>query len=884
MKTKSGFILFLIMVLLGATNCYAQQQNVAEDRVMGKYVTSDGNVLKPGSSFQAQNTMKQEEKDSRGYVLKRLAELEKSLKEKTRREVIQEKLEQKKNKAEKASEEYYYEKEEEEKLARNEMDGLSEEEIDIEVEKRLQTEADLRNFGSDFFDRGELVQNNLLAGSAPSNYQLGPGDELKIIVWSELGDETVYDVQVNPEGQVYVPILGVMGVSGLTVGQFEQAVLGSLAGKFKHFKGQVTLTQVRTIQIYVVGEVQKPGALTVSGLTTAFTALYQAGGPTDRGSMRRIKVLRPDGKSKELDLYRYFLTGNRNHDVSLKNGDTVFVPAIEGSVRVQGMVLRPAIYEIYNGESLAEVLAMAGNALSKAYSGRVKIVRWTGNQRRKTFDVSLGNLQELKSFIVKDGDEITIEKAIETVGNTVSIEGAVKKPGEYSVNDNLRVADLIKRAGGLVVEEASKRYGQITRTGTAGSEEVITFNTRFALMGNKKENKLLQPLDRVKIFTQDEVVADIKFVNIDGAVRRSGEYIYRDGMKIADLILKAKGFSLDSSGEVEIARVEGNEVKIIEANALAAFKNPDSPANLTLKPLDRVSVLSRGDRLIEPEVVMLKGQVRRPGPYALKFRGEPLSSVIKRAGGLTRRAFAEGAVFMRRVEHVANSKQLETASEVQSELFRQATLDLRADLLRSGAKLESLNQVKTEVEGGKRISDQMLGERLPDQAASIVESSSESQESDFGRMVMTSRNLRSKMLRIPVPLKKIAEGKADKYEDIALLDGDQITIPVIPNTVTVLGAVVNPTTLLFKPGNSSRFYINRAGGFSDYSNHRKTVVVRANGEVMQMRHVRHIERGDMILVPPKARLVRPDKMKQWSNLANILGNLAVTYKVVDDTN
>jgi hypothetical protein len=221
---------------------------------------------------------------------------------------------------------------------------------------------------------------------------------------------------------------------------------------------------------------------------------------------------------------------------------------------------------------------------------------------------------------------------------------------------------------------------------------------------------------------------------------------------------------------------------------------------------------------------------------------------------------------------------------VQSELFRQATLDLRADLLRSGAKLESLNQVKTEVEGGKRISDQMLGERLPDQAASIVESSSESQESDFGRMVMTSRNLRSKMLRIPVPLKKIAEGKADKYEDIALLDGDQITIPVIPNTVTVLGAVVNPTTLLFKPGNSSRFYINRAGGFSDYSNHRKTVVVRANGEVMQMRHIRHIERGDMILVPPKARLVRPDKMKQWSNLANILGNLAVTYKVVDDTN
>ncbi|MGM0599873.1 MAG: SLBB domain-containing protein [Candidatus Rifleibacteriota bacterium] len=884
MKLKSGFLLLLIMVLLAATNCYAQQQNAGKDRVMGKYVTANGHLLKSGSSFQSQDEAKQEEKDSRAYVLKRLEELEASLRDKTRREVIQEKLSQKKKKSEIASDKYYYEKTANEELKRKKMDGLSEEEIEIEVEKRLQTETDLRNFGSDFFDRGELVQNNLLAGSAPSNYQLGPGDELKIIVWSEFGDETVYEVQVNPEGQVYVPILGVMGVSGLTVGQFEEAVLGSLAGKFKHFKGQVTLTQVRTIQIYVVGEVQKPGALTVSGLTTAFAGLYQAGGPTDRGSMRRIKVLRPNGKSKELDLYRYFLTGNRNHDISLKNGDTVFVPAIDNSVRVQGMVLRPAIYEIFKGDSLADVLAMAGNALSKAYSGRVKVVRWTGNQRRKTFDVSLGNLQELKNFIVKSGDEITVEKAIETVGNTVTIEGAVKKPGEYAVTDNLYVADLIKRAGGLVVEEASKRFGQIIRTGAADSEEIITFNTRFALIGDKKENKLLQPLDRVRIFTQEEVVADIKFVNIDGAVRRAGEYIYRDGMKIADLILKARGFSIDSSGEVEIARIDGNEVDIVRVNALEAFKNPDSDQNVALKPLDRISVLSKGDRLVEAEVVVLKGQVRRPGPYALKYRGEPLSSVIERAGGLTRRAFPEGAVFMRRVEHVANNKQLETASEVQSEMFRQATLDLRADLLRSGAKLQSLNQVRSEVEGGKRISDQMLSQELPDQTGSIVENSSEAQESDFGGMVMTSRGLKNKMLRIPVPLKKIAEGKADDYEDIALLDGDQITIPVIPNTVTVLGAVVNPTTLLFKPGNSSRSYINRAGGFSHYSNHRKTVVVRANGEVMQMRHVRHIKRGDMILVPPKARLVRPDKMKQWSNLAGILGNLAVTYKVVDDTN
>jgi protein involved in polysaccharide export with SLBB domain len=880
MKTRFNFFLSLAFILIAGSYCGAQvmAQNTGS-HVMGKHVTEASPMLDSGNRSGDEPL----EKGSPEYIQKRLRQLEQALREKTRKEVTEE-LESKAESKTSAGfeDKLYNEKEEIEKESLTKK--VSSDEIEREVDKRLKTETIISNFGSEFFERGALSQGNLLSGSAPSNYQLGPGDELKIIVWSELGDETVYDVQVNPEGQVYVPILGVMGVSGLTVGEFEQMVLGSLSGKFKHFKGQVTLTKIRTIQIYVVGEVETPGAMTVSGLTTAFAALYQAGGPTDRGSMRRIKVLGTNGKSAEFDLYRYFLSGDRTHDISLKNGDTIFVPAIENSVKVEGMVTRPANYEIFPGTNLAQVIAMAGNALPEAYSGRVKITRWTGNQRRKTFDVSLADIEELKKFAVNNGDEIKIEQAIETVGNMVSIEGAVKKPGKFAVSEGLRVADLIEKAGGLIAEEANRRYGQIVRKGLAGAEEIVSFNIRFALLGDADENVLLKPFDKVVIFSQNQIEADIRSVNIDGAVRRPGEYVYRDGMKLADLLLKARGFSVDAAGEAEIARADGDGSKIFKVSALSAFNNPKSEDNIVLQPLDRISILSKGDSLIEPEVVVIKGQVKRPGPYALKYRGEPLSSIIARAGGLTRTAFPQGAVFMRKIEHISNAKQLETATDVQNEMFRQATLDLRADLLRAGAKLDSVGAVKSEVEAGSKVTEQVYSNQLPDQSGVVIQSSTDEEKSGFGGIEMAGRAMVNKMVRIPVPLKDIVEGKAEKFEDVALLDGDQITIPVVPTTVSVLGAVINPTTLLYNRNRSAGFYINRAGGFSQYSNHRKTVVVKPNGEVMPMRQVKHIERGDIILVPPKARLVRPDKLKEWSSIASILGNLAVTYKVVNDTN
>ncbi len=623
--------------------------------------------------------------------------------------------------------------------------------------------------------------------------------------------------------------------------------------------------------------------MTSSGLATAFTALYQAGGPTERGSMRFIKVLDSTGKSKQIDLYRYLLSGDRSQDVPLANGDTVFVPPVSSQASISGMVTRPAVYEITEGTTLAQALLMAGNVQAKAYSGRVKITRWSGDRRRQAYDISLNDQAELERFKLLNGDEINVERATEKVGNEVAIEGSITRPGEYAWAEGMKVADLIVRAGGIVKEETSMRQGHVLRKSAAGNEEILAFNVKLALTDDKAQNLDLQPLDRVRLFAEKDVTPETRFINIDGAVRRPGQYIYRDGMKLADLVMSARGLAVDASGDVEVARVKdtGDSSEIVRANVHQALVHSDSADNVSLRPLDRVSVIARGDSMTEAEVVFIKGQVRRPGPYALKHRGEKLSSLIERAGGLTSDAFLDGAVFMRRTEHITSAKQLETAENMQEEMFRQATLDLRAGLLRSGAKLETAN-VGDELASGF-VSQQLLsGRSVP--RAPVARSSADGERSGFSGIEMRSRGTVSDMVRIPVPLTDIVAGKAGEFEDLSLLDGDQLTIPVMPKTVTVLGAVVNPTTIIFSNRQGARYYINRAGGFTRHSDHRRTVIVKANGEVMPMRQIRHINRGDIILVPPKPRLVRLDKLKEVGSIASILGNLAVTYKVVNDAN
>lgn len=744
-------------------------------------------------------------------------------------------------------------------------------------------DKDLQPFGRSFFLHGDDISPTVETNLAPSGYILGAGDTLKIIVWSEMGDETVYDVTVNPENQVYIPIIGVLGVSGLTVGQFEELVLGSLAGKYKHFKGQVTLTKTRTLQIFIAGEVVRPGAMVISALSTAFSALYRAGGPTDKGSMRLIKVIRNNQEITTIDLYRYFMRGDKSQDVTLSNGDTIFVPTVSRRVRLEGSVIRPAIYELISKTTLKDAIDMAGGLEPSAYSRSIKVFRWRGNARRVIYEIDTSeDPRKLASFYLEDGDEIMVEESITEISNVVKIEGAIRKPGEYAVTKGLTLSELIQNAGGIIEEETAPRVGQIIRKLVKGRTKIISFDLSRALSGDPAENHEIHPLDEIQIFTQRMIEPDTQIVFIDGAVRQPGEYHLPEGMKLRDLLVKAKGLTADASNEAEIARItKGRESELIRVDIKKAFKDKNEPDNIPLNPMDRVSILAAGDSLIAPESVTLRGELKRPGPYSLKERGETLAQLIRRAGGLTSEAFPEGLVLMRRMDKIMPEKQVEIAERVREELYDQATLDLQADLLRSGAKLSDVAAEKSLEKTGEESIKQALSEDVATEYGDkLISAQADSAKTLTGGLTMKSRVMTKEMLRIAVDIRAITNESGPG--SMVLRDGDVIDIPGKPLTVTVAGAVINPSTHMFHENRSAKHYIERSGGFSPSSNHRRTVVVRPNGEVLPLRKVSRIQRGDIIIVPPKAKLVRKDWLKEAGQIAQILGNLAVVYKVTID--
>ena len=814
--------------------------------------------------------------------------LEKALRQKIMSEMIQEQSPQSHVTGSLGRTGLYNEKEEAQKALTASGSQLNETELNRRVKEFVgefeTTEESKEPFGAPFFKRGAEEIGTLENVPVPSTYILGPGDSLKIIVWSEMGDETVYDVTVNPEGQVYIPIIGLLSIQGQTVGQFEEAVLGKLAEKFKHFRGQVTLAKIRTLQIFVVGEVAKPGSMIVSALSTALHALVRAGGPSNKGTMRNIKVWRQNQVVTEIDLYKYFLHGDKGQDVLLETGDTLFVGPVGPRVVVKGQVIRPATYELAGENTLSQVIAMTGGVAPGAYTRRVKVFRWQGNERRMIIDSGLtDDQQSIEQLQITNGDEVFVDKAIDEFANEVTIEGPVQKPGTYEVASGTRIRDLISRAGGVIREKIAKDAGQIIRKQAGGKEQMLSFNVQSALNGNERNNLLIQPFDKVVLFAFDQVEPDNRKVVIAGAVRRPGEYIWREGMTVRDLVLRAQGLTNDAAMEAAVARMSNKEeTNSQQINLAQIFNNPADSSNVPLQPLDRVNILARGDEIIEPEIVFLKGEVKRPGPYAIKHRGETLSDLIKRAGGLSKRAFAEGTIFSRQTGNLVAEQQLQIAEEVQNDLYQMASNDLKADLMRGGARFSEVSMVRaeTQVSGATSTAGLLGGIGTGDMAqVGGISGQIKRESSPYASFENQGRTLISQAARIPIRL-DLALKKPMGDDDLELMNGDEIVIPPTPTTVSVVGAVVNPTNILYKEGKTVRHYIDRCGGFADNSNHRRTIVVRANGEVMPLRRVSHIKRGDIVLVPPKARLVKRDTLKETGQIAQILGNLAVVYKVV----
>jgi polysaccharide biosynthesis/export protein len=517
----------------------------------------------------------------------------------------------------------------------------------------------LKRFGYDIFNVAPAEVDTAI-GAVDPEYPVGPGDEVVITVWGQV--ELFYELTVDREGGINIPKVGRLQVSGVPIGELEGKIRRLLSRAYSTINEDptqavsfvdVTLGKLRTIQVFVVGEVHRPGAYMVSATSTLVKALYRAGGATTRGSLRDIQQVRHDQVVNTLDFYRFMQEGLSSEKMRLQNGDVVVVPPSGKEVILQGQVHRPAMYELRKEEGLRRLIEIAGGLEPEAYTERVQIERVEKHQERTVLDVNWADLvQSGEDFLLADGDRVTFFSLPDRYENAVTIKGYVEHPGIYQLQSGMTVKDLVQQAKG-VQEEAYIGRAHLVRTHPDLTREIIPFHVGKALQGAPEHNRVLEPLDEVTLFSI-HTFGDQESVRISGLVRKPGSYELLQKMTLQDLIVSAGGLQ-DSAYvlEAEIARFNPGVVtaeepvkmfRVAVSNQYEAGES--SEEEFLLKDMDEVFIRRNPD--IEPQqFVSLEGLVQFPGKYALTSRGERLSDLIQRAGGLGAEAYPEGIQLLR---------------------------------------------------------------------------------------------------------------------------------------------------------------------------------------------------------------------------------------------
>ena len=677
---------------------------------------------------------------------------------------------------------------------------------------------DLAPFGTELFQGPhEALPPDDIAAS--SDYVLGPGDNIIVSLWGQVENE--YTLTIDREGRVFVPQAGEMVAWGRTLDEFRQQIQTKLSAIYSSFDLSVSLGKIRAIRVYLTGEVTRPGAYTVSSLTSLFNALYLSGGPNRNGSMREIRLMRNGQKAAEVDLYRFLLEGDNASDIRLESGDAIFVPVAGPRVAIRGQIRRPAIYELKGEQTARQVLALAGNATPEAYLNRVMLERVSGNDDWEVLDLDLSpQSAKPNDTSLVDGDRLTLFSVYEMKRNMVAAFGLVKHPGYYERNDSTRVSDLIERAQ-LQPYDVHLKRANLFRRFSDWRREVIAVDLGAVITGSGENDILLQDGDSLHVYSIQDVNWD-RYVLIDGRVKHSGQYIYYDSMTVEDLIFLAGSFDRGASlYRAEIARTDSSgNVTLIDADL-----SNESSRRIRLEEDDRVYVRQLPNWQLH-RTVKLEGEVMYPGEYVLAGRDETLYEMIARAGGTTETAFPRGTIVER--------------ASIGESLKRKRVPDL----------LKKSSPVVEDSLGN--ISRQDLFEFEP-----------------------------TSMDRIVLDVDRLLQSKG-KVGDIALQPGDRIFVPRIPSGISVLGAVGSSGTIKFKDGEKARYYLRRAGDFSTEADKHGVRLIRANGEVYSGGGTmgKRVELGDIIVVPTKVRKER-DTMKTVTTTMSALTGILTTILLID---
>jgi protein involved in polysaccharide export with SLBB domain len=523
----------------------------------------------------------------------------------------------------------------------------------------------LARFGEDIFSNGtgnfDELPMDLPVGP---DYVLGPGDGLSIELWGGISQHL--QRVVDREGRVALPETGAVDVAGRSLGDVQQLVQNVLRGEFREVHADVSLARLRTLRIYVVGDVLRPGAYDVSSLSTPLNALYQAGGPTSRGSLRILRLYRGPQLIGEIDLYDLLLHGVRSNLERLHAGDTVMVPPLGAELTVEGMVRRPAIYELNHEGNLAEALQLAGGVLTTGTLRHIEVERVVAHESRSMLRLDLpeSNNQEavtgaLEAFKIQDGDKIRISPVLPYSEQTVYLDGHVVHPGKHAYREGMRITDLIASYSDLLPEPASQHAEVIRLAPPDYAPQVIAFNLADALAGVKSgnppdarheasperearaQNVALQPFDTVRVFSRFDF-EDAPTITVSGEVRHPGQHVTNGETHLRDAVYLAGGVTPDAllTDAQVFRRTPDGKLKVLSVNLERALAG-DAADNLPLEPTDRVFI-HRNLSKLDPPTVKIEGEVARPGKYPL---GEDMSAaqLVRLAGGLKRGAFTEAA-------------------------------------------------------------------------------------------------------------------------------------------------------------------------------------------------------------------------------------------------
>ena len=709
----------------------------------------------------------------------------------------------------------------------------------------------LKRFGSEIFVRRDRTVSSLAPLDVPigPDYVVGPGDNLAINMWGGVS-QTLSRV-VGPDGHLSLPEAGDIQIAGLTLEKAQGLIQEPLKKQYRNVQVSVTLAKLRAIRVYVVGDVQIPGAYEISSLASPLSALVAAGGPTALGSLRIIKHYRGTQLLGAIDLYDFLLRGVRDTDDRMQAGDTLVVPTAGAQVSLWGAVKRPAIYELKDETNLASLLEDAGGFTAAASLSHIAIERIDANEQRETISVgtSTKDKNSLSTFEIRDGDRIHIAAIAPYSERVIYVEGHVVRPGRHPFRDGMRISDVLQSYQDLLPEPAAR--AEIVRLVPPDLHVVtIEFNVPDALIGNG--NVYLQPFDTIRILGRYEL--DAPKVEIRGEVLRPGSYPLSEGMTAAQLVRMAGGFKRDALLEradlISYHVVNGTKVEIQRADLRIgeAVDGGDATTDRDLKPGDVLTIHQITGWNDIGASITIEGEVAHPGSYGFQ-EGERLSDMLRRAGGFRETAYPSGAVMVR-----DQVRELEEKSRV--ELIRQ--IETSAAAARLSPNITTTDQ-SGQAEMIQQQQEQILS-RLKNQPAT-------------GRLV----------IHITANINDWAGTPAD----IEVRQGDVLRIPKRPGFVLVSGQVYNASAITFTPGKTAGWYLQRAGGATTTANRKEVFVIRANGSVVGRRSGEwydhdvlstQLEPGDVVVVPQKIM----GASLFWRNLlttAQLASSIAITAAV-----